>query len=231
MLVNKRQIRKESDRFGGYYDEMPNLYDYNITNTEPITESAAPKIENESAPAMHAPATEVPAPAFKHAENPLPPRDKEDLLPTVKTRAYAGEKTAHDITEGMDIEENTSAARPRPAIDGKTKILLCVYAVVAFILAIAVIATGIFISNASAEADVLATAVAQKQAVIAQQQQQLADLRDEDVVRGKALEKGMVPAGEPEFSISNVDSVDYPEATPRTDGWDEWFDFMSKVFN
>ncbi|MDE5592504.1 MAG: hypothetical protein K2I75_01065 [Clostridiales bacterium] len=245
MVNTKRQIRRDSDRYGGYYsteiEGIPDISDYaRITNPDPITEPAragssmlvtADVQKDEplySTPEMLA-ETETPAPE-KEVERPvkLEPRDKEDLLPTVKTRAYASDKSAQEIAPN---EEKAPAKRTRAGLDGKTKILLCVYVVVALILAIAVIATGVSISSAQAQADAAANKVAQKQVRVLQQEQELALLRDDDAIRGKALQNGMVPAGEPTYSVSNVKTVGYPEATPRTDGWDEFFDMMSKIFN
>lgn len=247
MVTTKRQIRRDSDRFGGYYNTeiggIPNISDYErITDPDPITESAragssmlvSDDVQKDepiyTTPEMLA-ETEAPAHETAPVERPVKieqPRNKEDLLPTVKTRAYATEKPARDIESS---KENAPAKRTRAALDTKTKILLCVYVVVALILAIAVIATGVSISSASAQADAMAIKVAQKQEIIMQQEQELALLRDDDAIRGKALQNGMVPAGEPTYTVSNVETVGYPEATPRTDGWDEFFDAMSKIFN
>ena len=186
---------------------------------------------------MSAKVTEAPAaapetaPEEKHFRA-ATPHNEEDIRPTLKSLSFVDAKPIQEITREIEAkEETTTERRPRAVLDTKIKLWLCVYVVVALFLAVAVIATGISISNASAEADVIAASVAQKQAVISQQMQELASLQDEDVIRGKAIENGMVDAGDPDFTISNVESVGYPEATPRTDGWDEWFDFMSKVFN
>ena len=245
MVTTKRQIRRDSDRYGGFNNTeiggIPDISDYaRITNPDPITEPAragssmlvSDDVEKDkpiySTPEMLA-ETETPAPA-REVEQPIniEPRDKEDLLPTVKTRAYASEKTAQDIEPQ---KEKAPAKRAHASIDTKTKILLCVYVVVALVLAIAVIATGVSISHAQAQADTVANRVAQKQEIVLQQEQELALLRDDDAIRGKALQNGMVPADEPAYSVSNVQTVGYPEATPRTDGWDKFFDMMSKIFN
>lgn len=243
MVTTKRQIRRDSDRFGGYYsteiDGIPDISDYaRITNPDPITEPAratsmlvSDEVEKDE-PLYTTPEmvkTETPAPA-QEVERPFKPepRDKEDLLPTLKTRAYATDRTEQNIEQDT---VKAPAKRARASLDTKTKILLCVYVVVALVLAIAVIATGVSISNTAAQADAVANKVAQKQVRVLQQEQELAALRDDDTVRGKAMQNGMVPAGEPAYTVSNVPTVGYPEATPRTDGWDEFFDAMSKIFN
>ena len=239
MVTTKRQIRRDSDRFGGFYTaeagDISRISDYNgISDLEPITNSAPvgnSMLVSDDAPVYTAPtaaAAPTPAPVYvpERPAKPAQPRSKEDLLPTVKTRKYATEKPTQDIEQTI---EKAPAKRNRASLDTKTKVLLCVYIAIALVLAIAVIATGISISGTAAAADKVATSVAQKQSVIAQQQQELNALQDPDAIRGKAAEKGMVPAGEPAFSVGNVESVGYPEATPRTDGWDEFFDWVSKV--
>ena len=247
MVTTKRQIRRAIDRFVGYYTaeaDVPRISDYDgIANLEPISNERAgssmlvsddvrdiqqPIYTTPQMAAHTAPAAPEVAPVPARPERPAQPRSKEDLLPTVKTRAYATEKHAQDNERK---EEKSTAMRTRASLDTKTKIMLCIYVVIALILAIAVIATGVSISNASAEADKIAAQVAQKQAVIAQQTQELAVLQDADAIRGKAVQNGMVPAGNPAYTVSSVETVGYPEATPRTDGWDEFFDWMSKVFN
>ncbi|MDE7164649.1 MAG: hypothetical protein K2O04_04415 [Clostridiales bacterium] len=247
MVTTKRQIRRDSDRFGGYYTaeaDAPRISDYDSIGLEPITESERtgssmlvsdgvqemqqPIYTTPQMAAAPAPAAPEVMPIPERPVRPVQPRNKEDLLPTVKTRAYATEKPAQDTAEKV---EKAPAKRAHASLDTKTKILLCVYVIVALVLAIAVIATGVSISNASAAADEIAASVAQKQAVIVRQEQELALLQDSDAIRGKAVQLGMVPAGAPAYSVSPVETVGYPEATERTDGWDKFFDFFSKVFN
>lgn len=252
MITTKRQIRRDSDRFGGYYgtetesNGIPLISDYEgITNLEPIAEpirntGSSMLVSDDIPPApqqlyttleTERQAAPAPAPAYK----PLPerpqkqvPHDKEDLLPTVKTRAYAKEQPAEDIQNSTERE---TAKHSRNSLDARTKIMLCVYVIIALVLAIAVIATGISISGTAAKADAVAKSVAQKQQIITQQQQEIALLQDADAICGKAMQNGMVEAGEPAFSVSNVETVGYPEATERTDGFDEFCDWLSGVIN
>ncbi|MDE6029471.1 MAG: hypothetical protein K2F90_04030 [Clostridiales bacterium] len=242
MVTTKRQIRRDSDRFGGFYNTeiggIPDISDYSrVDNSEPVTESARPTsmlVSDEVETAAHTEPemraeTEAPAAAPEY-DQPIriEPREREDLLPTVKTRAYATDKPAQNVEQQA---EKRTEKRNHASLDLKTKIMLCVYVIVALALAIAVIVTGVSISGATAQADAVANQVAQKQSIVMQQEQEIAALRDSDAIRGKALQNGMVPAGEPAYSVSNVPTVGYPEATPRTDGWDEFFDAMSKIFN
>lgn len=255
MVTTKRQIRKDSDRFGGYYGaesgstlisdlELSDLepitaperrpsgmimtdIDTDITEREPI---AAPKVlyttldtaRTEAAPA--APALVLPKREKREVR-----LEKEDLLPTVKTRAYANVT----VKEDAESAEKASSAqnRRRKVMDRKTKILLFVYLAVALVLAVAVIATGVSISTATAKADAYTAQIAQKQTVIADIQSQIETLGDAETVRDKAYSLGMVDAGAPAYSVDAIESFGYPEATPRTDGFDKFCDWLSKLIN
>lgn len=254
MLITKRQIKKDSDRYGGFYGTedigRPLVSDFTeLTDLEPITVPdrsvgssmliadadtdittpeplVAPKLMYTTMETAK-PRTETPA------TQPLPERpkkdvkyDKEDILPTVKTRAYATEQHEEEVEPTA-----APARRTRKGIDARTKILLCIYVVVALALAIAVIATGVSISRANAQVDTMTVSIEQKQQIVAEQQKTLAVLNDADAIRGKATEKGMVAAGDPAYTVTPVDTVDYPEAKPRTDGFDEFCDWLTKVIN
>ena len=254
MVTTKRQIRKDSDRFGGYYGTESNgstlISDYDLDGLEPIT---AP--ERPSSMIMTDIDTDITTPepiaapkvlyttldtAARTAEIPSEPialpkrekreviREKEDLLPTVKTRAYASEKPVR--AEEDEQEKTVSASRRSKVMSSKTKLLLVAYVAVALALAIAVIATGVSISSASAAADVYSASIARNQVVISEQQAQLADMRDDEVIRSKAEDLGMVEAGAPAYSVGPVESVGYPAATPRTDWFDKFCDWFGKVF-
>lgn len=253
MITTKRQIRRDTDRFGGYgtesvrstvisdYDRIGNAaapsadqdvindgaraanVDVNIVNPAPQQSAAYSDMYTTLATASiteKQTATEVPPRPVRQER----PREREDILPTVKTRKYATEKI-----EANDEQAVSPVRRERRALDSRTKILLCVYVAVALVLAIAVITTGVSISNASAQADVLSGQIAQKQAVIVEQESVLADLRNDATIRDKATEMGMVSAGDPSYSAPDVESVGYPQAKPHTNAFDKFCDWLSKV--
>lgn len=254
MITTKRQMRRESDRFGGYYggesNGAPLVSDYApIADFEPITQSAqevrdsvfvaddigmsaAPMITNiPAAPAQPQPQIRyTQPPKQQRAEKPqqaFRPHKSEDILPTVKTRAYATVKPAED----SPVAEEQQAPRVRNAIPAKMKVLLCVYIIVAVMLAIAVITTGVVISQTAAQVDSLVATVNERQTTLAQKERELAILTDDNAIRGKATELGMVKAAAPLYSVGAVENVEYPAAEPRTDAADAFFDAMSKILN
>lgn len=253
MITTKRQINRDLDRFGGYgtesarssriadFDDIKNTeppaYDYSsrgsllMSDVDIDIKSEPEQAKNErplyttiaDAGTM---ATELPpVPARPKKES--APRSKDDVLPTLKTRAYASEQE-----QGVEKQAAAPARRARATLDSRTKILLCVYVAVALALAIAVIATGVSISSASAQADVFASQIAQKQIVIAAQEAELGELRNDEVIRDKAEDMGMVSVpSQPSYSAPATDTVVYPQATPHTNGFDKFCDWLSKVFN
>lgn len=246
MIITKRQIRRDTDRFGGYGTELRTLADFDdISNTEP----PVPTMENvgsgrlmsdvnfnisnstqvQEQPQLYT--TLVSAPAQEqHVELPArpqkaeQPRNKEDVLPTLKTRAYADDKTSLEQKEAV-----APAKRARHALDSRTKILLCVYVAIALVLAIAVIATGVSISSASAQADAIMSRISQKQAMIAEQEVELASLRNDETIREHALQNGMVPVGTATYSAPAAVTYEYPTATPHTNGFDEFCDWLYNI--
>ncbi len=255
MVTTKRQIRKDSDRFGGYYGAESNgstlISDYetditaserrpsgmimtdidtDITMKAPI---AQPKVLYTT---LDSARTEVPqAPieqpiALPKREKKELRREKEDLLPTVKTRAYATENSIQEQEEQVEAD-TVVRKRNHRALDTKTKVLLFVYVAVALALAIAVIMTGVSISSASAEADIYSARISRNQEIINVQQNEFNDLLSAENIRDKAQDLGMIQAGSPEYSVDPIESVGYPNATERTDWFDKFCDWMSKVFN
>lgn len=240
MLTTKRRIEKETDRFGGYGTEIvrsPLVSEYdriytdvpqampNITGEElNITNTAAPVApEMPSMPEMPTfpetpTATAEPA---RQAERSAKPREREDILPTVKTRAYA--------KPNENAESATAPARRARGLDGKSKLMLCIYVIVAIALAIAVIVTGVTISGTAAKADIAARNIARNRATIAEQETTLAVLYNEDNIRGRAVVNGMVEAGEPEVIVDSIPDTGYPEAVPHTNGFDKFCDWLSNI--
>lgn len=251
MITTKRQIRKDSDRFGGYYggdsESFPFISDYEqIRNSEP-TESGAEAesvlmsdintdITNSQTPPTPAPTATAetaptPKPVMYTSPTTLPPRqkkkvkyEKEDLLPTVKTRQYATELQEEEVEEAV-----APTRKEKRAIDTKTKVMLTVYVIVALILAIAVIATGVIVSKASAQADNIAGQVAQKQVLLSEMQTELAEQMNS--MPQKAGELGMVTNAGTTYRVSGLEDVGYPQATPRSDAFDAFCDWLGKVIS
>lgn len=247
MVSTKRQIRKDGDRYGNFdadYNDAPFVSEFGIVEAPEKPErgstdfimtkdmdirGAAPVADplystRETVGAAvppPAPAADIP-PRPKKEET---PHTREDVLPTLKTRSYAPEKF-----EPEDIVEEAPAKRERRGISARERVMLCVYIAIALVLAVAVIATGISISSASAESDALAEQIAQKQVVIVEQEATLATLTNDDNIRGRATTMGMVEAGESVYDAPVAETGSYPEAEPRTNGFDKFMDWFSRVF-
>lgn len=249
MINTKRQIRNDRDRFGGYYMAESSGLPY-VSGLEPI--AATPKIDGGSPemsdlyigdisarqPVIERKLYSTRDDAQAVAERPMPvaqplpkrqkterSHEKEDLLPTIKTRACATEKTENETKPAA-----SAVKRERKMLDTRTKVLLGVYVIIALILAIAVIATGVSISAAEAQSDKLAEQISVNRARIAVQEDSLRELVNDEVIRERAEGLGMVQAPIAAVTVKNAETVGYPEATPNTDAFDKFCDWMSKVF-
>lgn len=246
MVTSKRKYQTERDRFGGYGTESARLViddavptrhaaqPSSVYSTElPKTNIVIPDAQREShAPQQSgdriystyaqaptaAPETELPKREVKQKQ----PRDKEDIMPSLKTQAYAKKSVNTEKTAAPERSD-------RRAIDPKTKVLLVVYVAVALVLAIAVIATGVSISGAQAETAALSESIAYKQSVIAEQQARLAELTNEENIRISAAENGMVEAGDAQYTANRADKVNREKPLPHTNGFDKFCDKLSQL--
>lgn len=148
--------------------------------------------------------------------------DQNDLMPSIKTQRYGKAK--------VNVEPEESTAKKSNFFDARTKVMLAVYVAIALALAIAVIATGISISATAAEADALSQQVSVKQVRLTQAEEALDEILDPEYKRAQAEDLGMIDAGTPEYYVDKMADADYQAATPRTDGFDKFADWMSKVF-
>ena len=253
MITTKRQIRRDTDRFGGYgtesarsavisdYDNIGNFAapsveqnrnvgnslimtdaDVDIRNAQPQTAQPTYTTLNVAPPVTERPiAAEVPPRPVREQA----PREREDILPTVKTRKYATENRAEE-----EKPAEAAVRREHRALQPRTKVLLCVYVAVALVLAIEVIATGVSISRATAQADSMILQINQKQAIIVEQEKELATALDADAIRGKAEQMGMVSAGDPTYTAPDAPSYEYPEADEHTNWFDKLCEWTSKIF-
>lgn len=256
MVISKRQIRVESDRYGGYGNESAQADDFAAPSDIVSTRAYAPQadvvisdpaneemaiLRNQNAAVQQAEqaATVTPSPEKanrarvelpKRPERQRKPLDAEDLMPSIKTRAYI---TDADVKEEDDVaeleEEVVSPARERYSVSKRTKVAALVYLAVAVALAIAVIATGVSISQTTAAVDALTISIAQKQTALSDGEAELAAKLDENSIRQNALDLGMVPAGEPAIEVPTVEKVDYPLPDIHTNAFDEFCDWLSKI--
>ena len=147
----------------------------------------------------------------------------------IKPSKQTLEAAAKETEEAADKKNEHHVIRGN--VTPKERVMLLVYIVIAAVLAIAVIATGVSIASASAKASALAAEVAQKQATVATQQSDIADLTDIENIRERAIEElGMIYADETEsVTVSAIDKVEYPEPTPHTNSFDGFCKWMSQI--
>lgn len=236
MVSTKRQIRKDGDRYGNFdaeYTESPFISELGIVNTPEDTGYEPSRFmsgdidihgETETAP-YAAPAAPPVADVPERPKKEEQPHSREDVLPTLKTRAYAPANF-----DESEITDEAPASPRRRGISSRERVMLCIYIAIALVLAIAVIATGISISAASAESAALAEQIAQKQTMIIEQETTIATLRNDDNIRGRASSLGMVEAGESAYDAPTAATGEYPEAEPHTNGFDNFMDWFSEVF-
>lgn len=159
------------------------------------------------------------APAIKHKQ-----LNREDLMPSIKTRAFAEKSTA-----AVQNERHAEKRKEHGELTPRAKVMIVVYLVIAFALAVAVIATGVSISRSSSGAQSLVSEIAVKQSIVAEQQAQIADLTDETTVRDAAIANGMVYAGAAQGNVTRVEKVPVQNATPHTNGFDGFCDWLSSM--
>lgn len=158
------------------------------------------------------------------AAKPTRKLEHADVMPTVQTLKYAGEEQNVELENSVPVQR-----QKRAALDSRTKILLLVYTAIAVVLAVAVIATGITISHVNSDAQELVNTIVQKQETIAAQEARLSELTDEATIRDEAVNSGMVYSEGSSATAGRIDKIDYPEATPHTNGFDKFCDWLSNI--
>ncbi|MCM1368312.1 MAG: hypothetical protein NC184_05860 [Roseburia sp.] len=152
------------------------------------------------------------------------PLEHEDIMPSIKTRAYKQPQPVQHAE--AEATQKRSAHR---SLSPRTKVLLLVYVAVALVLAVAVIATGVSISGAQASVGRLSAHITEQQATVAEQATEIAALTDETHILERATASGMVQSSQPVYKVNAVEKVDVQKATPHTNGFDEFCDWMSGV--
>jgi cell division protein FtsL len=158
-----------------------------------------------------------PAPTLSYGETIRisPKLDSEDLMPSVRKEAPA-----------VKSEET-----PRIKLEQKTRTMLVVYVVAAVVLAIVVLATGLAISGAAADAAEIQGRVDALNAQLLSQQAEIGDLSDPEVIGKKAEERlGMGPIGDNVATIERAGAVEPVTYEERTNLFDKICDFLSGLF-
>ncbi|WP_251617346.1 hypothetical protein [Pumilibacter muris] len=150
-------------------------------------------------------------------------RKKEDLMPSIRTRAY-GQPELREAEK----EEEKSRPRDKAKLSGKTKAALLIYAAVVVILAVMVIATGLAVSNINAQASALENEITVKNARIIEQNSEIARLTDPDRIVGAAVGEGMEKIKLP-AEVQLIPTTEPVKYEGRTNWFDKFCDFLSKI--
>ncbi|WP_251546123.1 hypothetical protein [Pumilibacter intestinalis] len=144
-------------------------------------------------------------------------REKEDVMPSIRTRAYAKEQ-----------EKEQPAPREKTRISGKGKVALLVYAAAVVILAVMVIATGLAVSSINASSASLENEIAAKNARLSELNAEIREYTNLDKITGAAINNGMEKVeGATEVELLPTESpTDYEG---RTNWFDKFCDFLSNI--
>ena len=246
MITTRRQVVNEQDRYGGYASQPVSRINVEVDEERDIrpddfvrynSRRSAPVAETErrdmvdtevrySARPMYPgldeyvglPETSA-KPSSKSARKRVP-RESEDVMPSIKTRAY--------MTEKPEEVETVRRAESKEGMSRKAKIMLSVYVATVIILAAIVIATGVAISGAESGVSSLEYELANKNAIIMNQQAEITALGNDTYLTGAAVEQGMQ-------KVENATEVDLAQLTSpadyeaRTNWFDKFCDWLSKI--
>lgn len=216
-------------------DVSANFMDEPIRDTVVIEKSAAqdrqytlrrgPVIKKRENIVEYSTRTETPTEEFSTISAPkklVTPRrrEREDLMPSIKTRAY-----------NKDMSENIEAPsqKTRSGVSPKARLMLAVYMVVVVILAALVIATGIAVSNINSDVNSLQGEILAKNQQIISQNSVIDKITDENYIAGIAGGKDM----EKVDSVVSVDKLPIVEPIKyesRTNWFDIFCDWLQYVF-
>ncbi len=246
MITTRRQIVNEQDRYGGYAVKPASRINVDIDEAESIRPDDFVRYNSRmSAPSVNAQRTETFDADLRYSERPeypgldeyvgLPetsvkpraktarkrvPRESEDVMPSIKTRAY--------MTGKPEEIETVKHTESKEGMSSKTKVMLAAYVATVIILAAIVIATGVAISGAESGVSSLEYELASKNAVIMNQQAELSSLGNDTYLTGAAVEQGMKKV-ENATEVNLVDFTASAEYEARTNWFDKFCDWLSKI--
>ena len=146
--------------------------------------------------------------------------EKEDVMPSIRTRAYAKESVE---------EESSVTYGAKSKLSGKTKAMLIAYISVVLVLAVTVIATGLAASNINAQSSKLEYEISLKNAQLTEINAEIREYTNLDRIAGAASGNGMENIGSV-TEIELVPPVDPVEYEGRTNWFDAVCDFVGKIF-
>lgn len=238
MIMTRRQINNEKDRYGGYIQRTDAPKD-----TVEVDLDVDPEVElsfSRRTPAAPVREREVPVQkplystsdygktaeyvgnvAYPTRKKRTVPRETEDVMPSIKTQAYMTEKP--EVTPAP-VEKKEKKA----VLGAKTKAMLAVYVAAVVILAVVVIATGLALSSGTASLSALERGIAERNRIIAGQVSDLTSLENDATITGMATDQGMKKA-DVATEIELLPVVDTPDYSARTNWFDRFCDWLSKI--
>lgn len=236
MVRVRRSVVEEKDRYGGYIqrndtERKPVEVDLNVDpdielsfSRRPTPVESTERRELPYAPVEYTEryAKKVDAPTRRKR---TVPREPEDIMPSIKTRAYMTEQPQEYVEP-----ETTEYKEPKKKamLSVKSKVMLAVYIAAVVVLAAVVLATGISLSASTARVTALEGLVAERNAVIAEQVADLAALENDATLTGLATELGMQKVN----AATEIELL--PEVAPvtyeaRTNWFDKLCDWLSNL--
>ena len=236
MRTIRRKVLTEEDRYGGYAtgpvattlqapEEKEETYHTFSFDTRFVPTTDEVKTE---APVETVPTRSVEQPVIEYSRRPYTVAPPQPSAPaTVRQEKKTPRKEVmFEIRQPVPAE--AEQAEPRAKVTGRMKVYLGIYLAVAAVLAVLVIATGLAVSNISADADRLQSEITMQNEVLAAQNAEILRLTDIDRITGKAVNNGMQ-------KMENAKEVDLlPVSDPmvyegRTNWFDRFCDWLSKI--
>lgn len=251
MISTKRQIRTEKERYGGfaqttstathsspYYvrieddevkksDSISDVRTTADTKREDVVNNTVVKPVEPDVSRIKVDQPEyTAAPRAKSAEFTtfkIQTSEPVDAVPSSKTLKYAK-------NDSVTVEKESEARKPELQLSSSAKAMIAIGIVIAVLLAVAVITSWVVLGNTSARVDNLSQQVAQKQEQLIDQSAQIAALSDENALRQRAQELGMISSSQ----ASNTMTVTLKEKSELilddySNGFDDFCDWLSSV--
>ena len=241
MVTFRRRVLTEQDHYGGYAasrtttvapverEEAYRTFSFDehiapVATEEVRTEAPVQTRREEALAPTQVRSTEQPVIEYSRRPYVASPQEVAPAPTRQEKKAQQRREVMFNIHQPAPAE----VEEPRAKVSNRMKVYLGIYLTVAAVLAVLVIATGLAVSNISADADRLQSAITAQNEVLAAQNAEILRLTDIDRITGSAVNKGMQ-------KVENATQVDLlPVTDPmvyqgRTNWFDRFCDWLSKL--
>ncbi len=221
MVTVKRKINSETDKYGGYS---------NMEIKAPSAEIEIKTPDNVGDSFMQAQYKKAEAHRNIQATQELPQRiqrqDQNENVTASNRPTAVYMPVIRPKKEAEVEEEKVQTVAEHKKLDGKTKLILGIYAALIVFLSALVIATGIILSSTGSRVEELQSELAAKNAIVAEQLGEITLLSDDDALTGRAYNSGME-------KIENQGTLELlPIGEVKTyEGSTNWFDSFCDWLN